>query len=62
MRLEAIRILGIPWPTRWFPEVWAVEHGIGQRFHFDVGARFRKLGLLVAYSGHLALAELDGNA
>lgn len=59
MHLEAIRILGIPWPTRWFPEVWAVEHGIDQRFHFDVGARFRHLGLLVAYSGYLDLSASE---
>ncbi|MEP6881361.1 MAG: DUF4166 domain-containing protein [Dokdonella sp.] len=59
MRLEAIRILGIRWPTRWFPDVWAVEHGVGDRFHFDVGAKFRHLGLLVGYSGHLDLSPMD---
>lgn len=55
MRLDRIRVLGLPWPRRWFPFVWAIEHGADGRFHFDVGARFLRLGLLVAYSGHLEL-------
>lgn len=55
MRLEAIRIFGMRWPRRWFPQVWATELGIGNRFHFDVGARFQRLGLLVAYAGFLEL-------
>jgi hypothetical protein len=59
MHLETIRMLGIRWPTRWFTDVWAVEHGVGDRFHFDVGARFRGLGLLIGYSGHLDLSRLD---
>ena len=55
MQLKAIRIFGLPWPTLWFPEIWAVERGDGDRFHFDIGAQFRHFGLLVAYSGYLNL-------
>lgn len=57
MHLQSIRVLGLPWPRRWFPEVWAFERGDRGRFCFDVGARMRVLGSLVAYSGYL---ELDG--
>lgn len=59
MRLERIRIFGLPWPMRWFPQVWANERGGNGRFHFDVGARLRRFGLLVAYSGYLDLDETD---
>jgi hypothetical protein len=53
MHLESIRFFGLPWPRRWFPSVWAIECGDGDRFCFDVGARLRLLGTLVAYSGYL---------
>ena len=56
MRLIGVRIFGMPWPQRWLPTVWAREHGVGEQFHFDVGARLGALGLLVAYRGHLDLA------
>jgi hypothetical protein len=59
MQLEAIRLFGLPWPSRWFPEVWAIECGDDGRFCFDAGARLRVLGSLVAYSGYLELAEGD---
>ena len=59
MRLEAIRIFGLPWPKRWLPEIWGMEHGDEDRFHFDVGVRFHHSGLLVAYSGYLTLPELE---
>lgn len=62
MQLMAIRILGLPWPTRWFPQVWAIERGGQNRFHFDVGAKFHKFGVLVAYSGHLNLPECKGES
>ena len=55
MRLDAVRVAGMPWPRAWLPMVWAREHGDGERFHFDVGARLGRLGLLVAYRGHLDL-------
>jgi hypothetical protein len=55
MQLQSIRVLGLPWPRRWFPEVWALECGDKGRFCFDVGARMRVLGALVAYSGYLEL-------
>ena len=55
MRLQSIRVLGLPWPRRWFPEVWAFESGDRGRFCFDVGARLRTLGALVAYSGYLEI-------
>lgn len=53
MRLDSVRVAGMPWPRAWLPVVWAREHGDGDRFHFDVGARLGRLGLLVAYRGHL---------
>jgi hypothetical protein len=56
MRLDTVRIAGIPWPRAWLPTVWAREHGDGDHFHFDVGARLGRLGLLVAYRGHLDLS------
>lgn len=59
MQLDAIRIFGLPWPRRWFPEVWAFECGDDGRFCFDAGARLRVLGSLVAYSGYLELAHGD---
>lgn len=55
MRLQSIRVLGLPWPRRWFPEVWALERGDRGRFCFDVGARMPGFGALVAYSGYLEL-------
>ena len=57
MRLLGVRILGMPWPRRWLPTVWAREHGVGEQFHFDVGARLGALGLLVAYRGQLDMAS-----
>lgn len=57
MQLEAIRIFGLPWPKLCFPEIWAVERGDEDRFHFDIGAQFRHFGLLVAYSGYLNLPK-----
>ncbi len=62
MRLRAIRIFGLPWPKCWFPEIWAVERGNEDRFQFDVGARFRRSGLIVAYSGHLELPPAVANS
>ena len=59
MQLKAIRIFGLPWPKHWFPEVWAIERGEQDRFHFDVGARLRRFGLIVAYSGYLNLPEAE---
>ena len=59
MQLEAIRIFGLPWPKRWLPEIWGMEHGDEDRFHFDVGARFHHFGLLVAYSGYLNLPDTE---
>lgn len=60
MKLEAIRLFGLPWPRRWFPQVWALECGDDDRFCFDAGARLRVLGSLVAYSGYLEFAEGEG--
>lgn len=62
MHLVGIRVLGIAWPTRWLPRVWAVERGDGSRFHFDVGADLGRFGLLVAYSGHLDLTAVEASA
>lgn len=55
MTLDRIRVFGLPWPRRAFPAVRACERGDDARFHFDIEARFGRLGLLVAYHGHLDL-------
>lgn len=60
MQLERIRLFGLRWPRRWFPEVWGIECGDDGRFCFDAGARLRVLGSLVAYSGHLELDAMEG--
>lgn len=59
MTLCEIRALGIRWPRRWLPEVWARENGSDDSLHFDIGARLGALGLLVAYSGHLDLRSAE---
>ena len=62
MQLERIQVFGLRWPRRWFPAVWAIECGEQGRFCFDVGARLRALGTLVAYSGYLAIDEASPSA
>lgn len=62
MHLEQIRVFGLRWPRRWFPSVWAIECGEQGRFCFDVGARLRALGSLVAYSGYLELDDLPASS
>lgn len=57
MQLECILVFGVRWPRRWFPTVWAIECGDAGRFCFDVGARLRAFGSLVAYSGYLDLDD-----
>lgn len=55
MTLDRIRVFGLPWPCRAFPVVRARERGNDARFHFDIEVRLGRLGLLVAYHGHLDL-------
>ena len=62
MHLANVRVGGIAWPRAWLPEVWALEHGEDGRFHFDVGARLGRIGTLVAYRGHLDLADTEHRA
>jgi len=55
MKLDGVRVFGLPWPRSAFPTVHAREHGDGERFHFDIEVRFGALGTLVAYRGYLRL-------
>jgi hypothetical protein len=59
MQLRSVRVAGIPLPMRWMPEIWAFEIGSGSRFEFDVGARWKRCGTLVAYRGHLDLESVE---
>lgn len=59
MQLRGIRLLGLPWPRRWFPKVWAYESGDETQFCFDVGAGFSRLGLLTAYRGYLEIPKVE---
>ena len=59
MQLASVHVAGLPWPRAWLPEVWAHEHGGDGRFHFDVGARFGRLGLLVAYRGEIDVTDAE---
>ncbi len=59
MTLCGIHALGLRWPRRWLPEMWAREVGRGDSLQFDIGARLGALGLLVAYSGQLDLRSAE---
>lgn len=51
--VDAVRVLGIPLPKRWFDGVRAVEFDADGRYRFDVRASLPVAGLLVHYCGWL---------
>jgi hypothetical protein len=59
MRLLGIRVFGLSWPTPCLPTVRPRESGQGDTYHFEIDARLRRLGRLVAYSGTLDLHKLE---
>ena len=60
--LVDLRVFGLRWPRRLFPQVRAQERGEGSRFAFDVDVRLGPLGRLVAYRGHLDLDRIEAIA
>lgn len=56
MRLAALRFLGVPCPAALRPRLRAVEHGDGDRLHFDIEAALPLgIGRVVGYRGWLAV-------
>ncbi len=62
MRLETLHFWGVPCPRWLMPEITARETGEAQRLNFLVQATVPVLGLVVSYSGYLALGKEAGDA
>jgi len=56
MQLQSVSLLGVPIPRWAHPQIHAVEHGVGDRFYFDVKARWGWLGLISSYNGWLLVS------
>lgn len=61
MRLDGLRFLGIPCPSRWMPRIVAEETGVGDHLHFDVSATLPLVGVVAGYRGHLELESGDSS-
>lgn len=57
MRLERMRLLGIPCPAWLRPRIVAEETGVGERLHFRIEAHVIVIGQVVGYRGWLSLAQ-----
>ncbi|OED47021.1 hypothetical protein AB838_17150 [Rhodobacteraceae bacterium (ex Bugula neritina AB1)] len=58
--VEKARLFGLPLPTALCPESAAMEFETPQgHLGFDISASLPGIGLLVRYSGHIALPDLD---
>lgn len=56
LKLEDVRVLGLPLPRWLSPSVRTFESQRADRYHFDVEARLPLLGLIVRYAGWLERA------
>jgi Domain of unknown function (DUF4166) len=56
LKLEDVRVLGLPLPRWLSPSVRTFESQREDRYHFDVEARLPLLGLIVRYAGWLERA------
>jgi hypothetical protein len=55
MRLVRVTAFGCPLPAFLVPQVFAIERGTGDRFHFDVTVRWPGARRLISYCGELDL-------
>ena len=61
MRLETLHFWGMPCPRWLMPDITARETGESQRLNFQVQAAVPMIGLVVSYSGYLALSQDPGD-
>jgi hypothetical protein len=60
MQVRSMRFLGL-WCPRWlWPRITAREHGRDGQLHFQVSAGLPLVGRVVAYTGHLDVANCEG--
>lgn len=57
MRLERLRVLGVPCPAWLMPDVVAEEDGDADRLRFRVVATLPWVGVVASYRGHLELGS-----
>jgi len=57
MRLEGLRLCGLPCPRWLMPTVVAEESGSDDQLHFKVGASLPWVGRVAGYRGHLAVPK-----
>lgn len=62
MKLRRITAFGVPCPRWLFPDVFAEEHGEGQRFHFEIHMTMPFAGRVVRYRGYLDLTASEAAA
>jgi hypothetical protein len=62
MRLQALHFWGVPCPRWLMPDITARETGEAEQLNFHVQASVPVIGLVVSYSGYLAVPVNQGEA